>query len=110
MRLLLDENVSPLLVSLLAKPFPDSTHVHEVDLGSAPDMAVWDYARENDYTILSKDSDFTALSLQRGHPPKVVWIRRGNCSTEDIRAMIQENEQLLLEFQASAETGVLVIS
>jgi predicted nuclease of predicted toxin-antitoxin system len=33
---------------------------------------------------VSKDTDFHQRSFLFGGPPKVVWIRLGNCSTEDI--------------------------
>ena len=104
MRLLLDENLSPRLVEHVARLFPDSVHFHDVGLGSALDTEVWDYALESDCTILSKDSDFSTLSFQRGHPPKVIWVRRGNCSTRGILALIKENHEFLLEFAADPET------
>ncbi|MBW2397188.1 MAG: DUF5615 family PIN-like protein, partial [Deltaproteobacteria bacterium] len=37
MKLLFDENVSPKLVGLLQSEYPQSAHVHDVDLRGAPD-------------------------------------------------------------------------
>ncbi len=45
------------------------------------DCLIWDYAVQNDYMIVTRDSDYNDLSLVRGFPPKVIWIRRRNCST-----------------------------
>lgn len=81
MRLLLDQNLSFTLVQALADLYPDSAHVREVGLERADDDQVWRYAATRGLAIVSKDSDFRQMSFVRGHPPKVIWIRRGNCST-----------------------------
>lgn len=93
MRLLFDENLSPRLVSLLFDVYPESVHTHDVGLASAADEVVWNYARQNGYAICTKDSDFHERSLLLGHPPKVVWIRRGNCSTREIEALLRNNAE-----------------
>ena len=80
MKLLFDENLPPHLVSALADVFPDSAHVDRLGLGDEPDSVIWEYAKAHGYILVSKDSDFHKRSLLYGHPPKVVWIRRGNCS------------------------------
>lgn len=89
MKLLFDENLSPQLVAELSAEFSGSVHVHDVGLGTAADSAVWDYARNNGFVIASKDSDFADLSVLYGAPPKIVWIRRGNCSTAAIAALLR---------------------
>ena len=79
MKLLLDQNLSHLLLASLTELYPGSTHVRDVDLASASDEAVWTYAARQGFTIVSKDADFHQRSFVLGAPPKVVWIRRGNC-------------------------------
>ena len=78
MRLLLDQNLSPRLVTGLADLYPESVHVRDVGLQMADDETIWAYAEQHGLAILSKDADFHQRSFVRGHPPKVVWIRRGN--------------------------------
>ena len=87
MRLLLDQNLSPRLLTALANPHPGSTHVREIGLQAADDDTVWQYATEHGFTIVSKDADFHERSFLLGHPPKVIWIRRGNCSTDEAAAI-----------------------
>ncbi|MCY3960235.1 MAG: DUF5615 family PIN-like protein [bacterium] len=58
MRLLLDQNLSRRLVGLLAIEYPGSCHVVEVGLDTATDRAIWEYAHDHDFLIVSKDSDF----------------------------------------------------
>ena len=98
MRLLLDQNLSPRLKETLRDWYPESIHVKDIGLESADDLAVWEYARERALTIVSKDSDFRQLSFALGHPPKVVWIRRGNCSTSEIDLLLSESHDDLLAF------------
>lgn len=88
-KLLFDQNLSPFLASRLADIFPESVHVQNVGFGGADDAVVWDYARANGFIIVSKDSDFHERSVYLGTPPKVVWIRRGNCSTETIEQLMR---------------------
>jgi predicted nuclease of predicted toxin-antitoxin system len=91
MRLLVDENLSPKLVRLLADLFPDSIHVREVGLQAADDPVVWTYAADNGLMICSKDSDMHQRSFVFGHPPKVMWVRLGNCSTSEVEQLLRSN-------------------
>ncbi len=109
MKLLFDENLAPSLVRLLADIFPLSAHVAQIGLGAAPDRAVWDYAREHHYTLVSKDSDFHELSLLHGAPPKVVWIRRGNCSTRQIEFILRNKLDDVRSLVGDPESTYLVI-
>jgi predicted nuclease of predicted toxin-antitoxin system len=63
----------------------------EVGLDRSLDKEVWNYARQHEYLILTKDVDISELSLIMGFPPKVIWLRRGNCSTHDIENILREN-------------------
>lgn len=88
MKLLFDENLSPKLPRLLTPLFPGSAHVRECGLLGQTDESVWEYARANGFIIVSKDSDFQQRSLLYGHPPKIAWLRVGNCSTQQIVRLI----------------------
>ncbi len=110
MKLLFDENVSPRLVAGLSDVFAGSVHVRDVGLARATDATIWGYARDHDFTIVSKDSDFHQVSFVRGPPPKVVWIRRGNCTTGDIAALLRSNRTEILAFGAEAEAAFLALS
>ena len=91
MKLLFDQNLSPLLAGRLADNFPESAHVQDLGLDKGDDNTVWDYARGNGFIIVSKDSDFHERGVLLGAPPKVVWIRRGNCSTDTIERLMRSH-------------------
>jgi predicted nuclease of predicted toxin-antitoxin system len=80
-KLLLDQNVSHRLCDHLADLGVTIVHVRNVGLEAADDSRVWDYAGEHGFMVVSKDSDFNHRAFLYGPPPKVVWIRRGNCWT-----------------------------
>ncbi len=72
MKLLRDQNLSPRLVRRLADLYPNSSHIMEVGLDRSLDKEVWNYARQHEYIIVTKDVDFSELSLVQGFPPKVI--------------------------------------
>jgi len=109
-KLLLDENLSPKLVTRLAAEFPESVHVSRVGLDQVDDETVWAFARESALTIVTKDADFQEISLRRGMPPKVVWLRRGNCSVDETVAMLRDNVDAVRSFSTDARSAVLVMT
>ena len=82
MKLLFDQNLSFKLCDRLADLFPDSNQVRHAGLDMADDRAVWEFARNNGFTIVSQDSDFADMAALYGPPPKVIWLRCGNQTTE----------------------------
>lgn len=88
MKLLLDQNLSFRLVEPLQDAYPDTTQVRLVGLEHADDQAVWEYARQHDFVIVTKDSDFHELSLLAGPPPKVIWLRVGNVPTNAVLELL----------------------
>jgi predicted nuclease of predicted toxin-antitoxin system len=109
MKLLFDHNLSYKLVARLADLFPDSAHVRNVNLHAADDRTVWEYARANGFAIVSKDEDFHQLSFLYGAPPKVVWVRLGNCTTADIEHALRRHHTDLLNFEANEEGAFLIV-
>lgn len=110
MRLLFDENLSHKLVRLLADLFPDSIHVREVGLKAADDPMVWEYAKNNDLMIVSKDSDMHQRSFVFGYPPKVVWVRLGNCSTSDVERLLRRHFEAIKLFHQDDYASFLSLS
>jgi predicted nuclease of predicted toxin-antitoxin system len=89
--LLFDQNISPRLVQELADIYPNSVHVSTIAMGRAFDIEIWQYAHDHDYVIITKDADFSELGVLIGFPPKIVWIRRGNCPNREIENILREN-------------------
>jgi predicted nuclease of predicted toxin-antitoxin system len=106
-KLLFDENLSPRLGTILGDMFPGSLHVRDVGLKSASDPAVWEFAKKQGLTILSKDADFRQRSLLFGAPPKVIGLLTGNCSTTRLEQVIRDNADILKRFEQDPAAAFL---
>jgi predicted nuclease of predicted toxin-antitoxin system len=106
MKLLFDHNLSPRLVNRLAELFPGSTHLYTLGMDQADDREIWNYAQSHDFTIVTRDSDYNELLVLLGFPPKIIWIRRGNCSTSVIEAILRSH---LLDIQTMVSDSTLGI-
>ena len=91
MRLLFDHNLSHKLIQRLADCFPGSTQTRLVGLAQAPDQAIWDHALHHGFCIVTLDADFADLSLLRGQPPKVIWLRCGNSTVSEVEALLRRH-------------------
>jgi predicted nuclease of predicted toxin-antitoxin system len=109
-KLLLDHNLSPRLARLLEDLYPECTHVHELGMDRASDTQVWHYAGEHGFTIVSKDADFHQRSLLLGSPPKVVWLRIGNCSVAESALALRERYIPIRRFIDESAADFLVVS
>jgi predicted nuclease of predicted toxin-antitoxin system len=98
MKLLFDHNLSPRLVDRLADMYPNSQHLFLISLDQADDLTVWEYARQSGFTVVTRDADFNELSILRGFPPKVIWIRYGNCSTRQIEEILRSHVEDIQAF------------
>ena len=110
MKLLFNENLSPKLPRLCAALFPGSAHVRTCGLKGRSDEDVWQYAKSNAFVIVSKDADFHERSLLNGPPPKLVWLRIGNCTRDNLVRLITTREQDIRAFEANLTESVLVLS
>ena len=109
MKLLFDENLSPALSRRVEDLFPNSVHVRDVGMKATDDPIVWDYAKNNDFMIVSKDADMHDLSLVFGNPPKVVWLRLGNCSTRQVEELLRCDFDIIKLFYEDDSVSLLVL-
>lgn len=108
MQLLFDQNLSPKLVKNLADIFPGSLHVQDIGFHEASDNEIWEYAKLNKLAIVTKDSDFHEKLILFRSLPNIIWIRRGNCSTNQIEFLLQAFRDQILQLDCS-EPGYLII-
>jgi predicted nuclease of predicted toxin-antitoxin system len=108
MKLLFDQNLSPRLVKSLQDLFAGSAHVADVNLGEAPDRAVWEFAKNGGFAIISKDSDFSDMAALEGPPPKVITISLGNCTTNQVESLLRMRAQVIVDF-GNSNDAILVL-
>ncbi len=109
MKFLLDAHLSWRLVKKLHAQYNGSIHVNQSGLEHpADDKDIWEFAKQNDFVILTFDEDFLNLSLRFGHPPKVVLLRSFDQTSDtvlrlidtyntDIQAFCNSNDDSLLQ-------------
>jgi predicted nuclease of predicted toxin-antitoxin system len=84
--------------------------VRDLGLKASKDPVVWDYAARTGYTIVSKDADLRQRSFLYGHPPKVIWIRLGNCSTKRIAQLLRKRRSQIEAFHEEDEASFLSLA
>jgi predicted nuclease of predicted toxin-antitoxin system len=109
LKFLFDENLSARLVTLLSDRYPGSAHLEHLGLLGATDLVVWSRAGSDGFVLVTKDEDFHRLSVLRGPPPKVVWLRTGNCTTMEAARLIREHHNAIAAFVAHEDAAFLVI-
>jgi predicted nuclease of predicted toxin-antitoxin system len=108
MKLLLDENISYRVLKIISSGFPDSIHVSDVsDLKQ--DSAIFLFAKENQYSIVTFDEDFFELQTMKGYPPKVVWLRFGNSNNLKVANKLLDNQQKIKDLILDPDKGTIEI-
>ncbi|MEQ9099794.1 MAG: DUF5615 family PIN-like protein [Imperialibacter sp.] len=98
MKLLFDQNISFRLVKKLVDYFPNCLHVSHCGLTDMEDSDIWPYSKEHGFTIVTFEADFYDISVINSHPPKVIWIRTGNLSTNQIAQLLINNYSAIENF------------
>jgi predicted nuclease of predicted toxin-antitoxin system len=102
MKLLFDQNLSFKLCDRLSDLFPGSSQVRLVGLDRADDHAIWNFAKTNGFNIVSQDADFADMAALFGPPPKVVWLRCGNQTSEFIEKLFRDHAEAIIVFEQNA--------
>ncbi len=110
MKILVDQNISFRLITRIEEVFSDVTHIKTLDLIDANDHEIFMAARQQGYSaLLTQDEDFYNLLLEHGTPPKIIWLRTGNCSTAFLASVILHNEAIIEAFLQDAAQDCLEI-
>ncbi|MCL2763565.1 MAG: DUF5615 family PIN-like protein [Treponema sp.] len=111
MKLLLDANISWRLCPFLTEHFGECMHINKTNIPPpAKDLAIWQFAKEYDYTILTQDSDFLNFLETKGYPPKLVLLKTGNINREQMKAILLQAKQSIIALHQSEEYGLLEIT
>ena len=98
MRLLFDQNISFRAVNLLLNHFSEAKHVREFNLQFASDRQIWSFAKDNNYDMVTYDADFYDLVTLYGHPPKVIWLRLGTTSSQNLADIFSDHYEVIKSF------------
>lgn len=94
---------------MLSDLYPEASHVRDYALERADDDVIWNFARQGDFVIVSKDADFHERSFLFGFPPKVIWLRMGNCSTKDLEKILRGHNVTISQFFEDSGASFLIL-
>ena len=109
MRLLLDQNLSHRLLDALDDLFPGSLHVRLLGLAEADDLTIWNYAKDHDLIVVTQDSDYSDWNKLRGAPPRIIWLRCGNASVQQIHTKIRNASSRIQTLDSDPEVEVVEV-
>ena len=101
MKLLFDQNISPRILKNLPSEFSTCRQVRFVGL------EVFKFAKINEYTIVTFDSDFVDINTLHGTPPKVIYLNTGNLTTQNVSDLILNNILTIQHYLNSESNNVL---
>ena len=106
MKILIDMNMSPNLVTILENNEFEAIHWLNVGATNAPDKEITAWAAKNNYVILTHDLDFgTILAISQASAPSVIQIRTQNILSSDFQALLIN---VLRQFTKELEAGALI--
>ena len=108
-KLLFDQNLSYRLVSRLEAFFPGSLHVASVNLDKSSDIYLWKFAKENNFTIVTKDSDFNEICMLYNFPPHVIWLRLGNSRISAAEEVLKKYHDKICTIVEENKVGIIEI-
>ena len=89
MRWIIDAQLPPVLIRLLAPRGHEVRHVAEIELNQADDNTIWQRALADDAIIITKDEDFPIRASASRSAPRIVWLRIGNASRRTLFAWLE---------------------
>lgn len=109
MKFLFDQNISHRILHLLPDEFVGSSHIKSEGLINSPDRQIWEFAKQNDFIIVTQDSDFNEINSLLGFPPKIIWIRTGNLKTNALLEILVDNYSEIQKFIEDENFGCFEI-
>jgi len=110
MKLLFDENLSFKLRAKMQDVFPGSKHVRDLGLEQVDDIEIWNFSKNENFVIVTKDADFNDLSVMKGYPPYIVWLRIGNSRVKEIEKVLRSYQDRIEESVGEGKYGIVEIS
>jgi len=68
-----------------------STYLHVRDLNEEwTDTQIWEYAKNHQLTIITKDADFSDRMLLSNPPPRVIHLKLGNLRIRELHTILSK--------------------
>ncbi|MEM7109542.1 MAG: DUF5615 family PIN-like protein [Bacteroidota bacterium] len=107
MKLLFDQNISPKILKKLPGEFSECNQVRFVGLEDATDLEIFEFAKINEFAVVTFDYDFVDLNALRGTPPKIIYLNTGNLTTQSVSELILNNLSTIQHYLNSKNDDIL---
>ena len=91
MKFLLDQNLPVRLIDVIAAFDHEVEHVRLMGLATAGDREIWTLAASRGAVVVSKDRDFLSLAQRNANRQPLVHLNLGNCSNDDLYAVVRRD-------------------
>ena len=109
MKWLVDAQLPPNFCLWFLRHQEESIHVIDFEGGlTYPDDRIWEFAKNNQYIIVTKDRDFVERSFVFGAPPQVVHLDIGNCSNQELFLIFSIHWEELVKFIKSNKSLIVM--
>lgn len=109
MKLLFDQNLSHRLIAALQDLFADSQHVRLLGLDEADDREIWEYAKAHGFVIVTQDSDYPDWNKFLGAPPKIVGLRCGNATVDQVEKKLRQAAARIIALETDPEVEIVEV-
>jgi len=109
-KLLFDENISYKICQRVSDIFPNSQHVNALALEQTQDIQIWEFAKRENFIIVTQDSDFNDIAMLKNFPPYIIWLRTGNTRLAEIEKILRQNYSRIVEIIEAGTQGVIEIN
>ena len=106
MKIVVDVNLAVRWANMLSDRGIEAIHWSSIGAVNAQDIEIMSYARQNGYSVLTNDLDFSAILVStRASGPSVIQIR-----AEDTRPeiLIDRIADILIKSSAAIEQGTII--
>lgn len=73
----------------------------------ADDRAIWAFAKNHDFVIVSKDDDFIALQGLLGFPPKLIRLSQGNSNNDQVAETLVQHAPEIVASLSRSDVGLI---
>ena len=106
MKVIIDVNLAVRWADMLSDRGIEAVHWSKVGLTNASDIEIMLYARENGFSVITNDLDFSAILVStRASGPSVIQIRAEDTRPE---ALIDRVANILTKYTIAIDKGTLI--
>ena len=109
MKFLVDAQLPIALARWLSACGHVALHVSDVDMSSADDDAIWDFAATEQAVIMTKDEDFATRRVLSQDGPVIVWVRLGNSRNAVLIGWLERGLPFVIEAIERGETLIELV-